>query len=265
VSDRIEAGWRLARTRYAGVALALEPFRAAVVELEGADPHELELGDLFLSRAAALGDARAIAAIEAGPLAGAPEWLARYKLSDAEHDEVVQRVRERLFVGTPTRPPRIVDYAGRGPLGAWVRVLLVREAASERRRAREHDPIDEEAQRALVDQSPEQLLARARYQGAFDDALRGAFAALSAEERALFRFQFGKGLTLDQIAKVLGLSRATVARRIADARGRLWRALTDALRSRLQLSQPEVDALLVEWRSKLEVSLSGLLKETHPR
>jgi RNA polymerase sigma-70 factor (ECF subfamily) len=177
----------------------------------------------------------------------------------------VQRVRERLFVAAPARGPRIAEYGGRGPLGAWVRVLLVREAASERRRARDHDPIDEDAQRALVDQSPEQLLARARYQGEFDEALRGAFAALSAEERAFFRFQFGKGLTLDQIAKVLGLSRATVARRIAEARERLWRGLTEALRVKLRLSAAEVDALLAEWRSKLEISLGALLKETRPR
>ena len=93
---------------------------------------------------------------------------------------------------------------------------------------------------------------------------RAAFTALEREDRALFRFQFGKGLTLDQMAKLLGLSRATVARRIADARERLWRALTERLRAELKLSQAEVDALLVEWRSQLEVSLSGLLRETRP-
>lgn len=264
MSDPIETGWRRARTQFPGVELALEPFRAAVRALGAADPAALELGDLFLTTAAAAGDSAAIAAIEAGPLAGAPGWLARYKLGLAELDEIVQRVRARLFVATASRPPRIAEYAGRGPLAAWVRVLLVREAATARRSERAHEPLDDEAQRGLVEQSPEQLLARARYQGAFDEALREAFATLSSEERALFRFQFGKGLTLDQIAKLLGLSRATVARRIGEARERLWRALTEALRTRLKLSRTELDQLLAEWRSKLDVSLSGLLRETRP-
>lgn len=264
MSDAVEQAFRRAHARLPAVALSLERFRAAVGALGAPNPASLELEDLFLATAAADGDAAAIAAIESGPLAGAPGWLARYKLGPAEHDDVVQRVREKLFVAGAERTPRIAEYAGRGPLAAWLRVLLVREAASERRRTRDHDPIDDDAQRRLVDQSPEQLLARARWQGAFDEALRAAFAALTSEERALFRFQFAKGLTLEQMAKLLGLSRATVGRRIADARERLWRSLTERLRSKLKLSQAEVDALLVEWRSQLDLSMSGLLRDTRP-
>lgn len=264
MSDAIEQAHRHARTRFPAIRLSVGRFRDAVAALGAPDPRALELEDLFLATAAADGDDAAIAAIEAGPLAGAPGWLARYRLGSSELDEIVQRVREKLFVAKPGDRPRIAEYAGRGPLAAWLRVLLVREAASERRRTRTHEPLDEDAQRGLIQQSPEQLLARARWQGAFDDALRAAFTALEREDRALFRFQFGKGLTLDQMAKLLGLSRATVARRIADARERLWRALTERLRAELKLSQAEVDALLVEWRSQLEVSLSGLLRETRP-
>ncbi len=262
MTDAIELAFRRAHTRYPAVVLPIERFRAAIEAQGAADPAALELVDMFLATAAAAGDARAIAAIESGPLAGAPGWLARYKLGPAELDEVVQRVREKLFVGASDHPPRIAEYAGRGPLSAWVRVVLVREAASLRRRDRDDDPADDGLPQRVVDHDPEQLLARARYRGAFDDALRTAFASLDSEERALFRFQFKKGLTLDQIAALLGLSRATVARRIAQARDRLWRALTETLRARLSLSPAEVDALLVEWRSQLEVSLSGLLHET---
>ncbi len=141
MSDPIDAAFGEARARWPGVELALEPFRAAVKEL-GVDPSAIELCDLYLARAAASGDPRAIDAIDAGPLAGAPGWLARYRLSPAELDEIVQRVRVRLFVAGPGRAPRIAEYGGRGPLGAWVRVLLVRETASERRRTRDHAPID---------------------------------------------------------------------------------------------------------------------------
>jgi hypothetical protein len=40
-------------------------------------------------------------------------------------DEVKQRLRERLLVGSITR---IVGYRGQGPLGAWLRVASVRIA-----------------------------------------------------------------------------------------------------------------------------------------
>lgn len=226
------------------------------------DVGEAHAEDLALARAAAAGDARAIAVIEALHVRQIPAFVARHKLGPAEVDELSQRVRERLFVARDGKAPKIADYAGRGPLGAWLRVLVLRMATTDRRRARRDEPLDDATTEALVEQSPEHLLARARWQGAFDEALREAFGALSTEERALFRFQFGAGMTLDQIARVMGLHRATAARKIAAAREALWTTLTRLLRERLKLGAKELQALLGEWRSKLDVSLSGLLRET---
>jgi RNA polymerase sigma-70 factor (ECF subfamily) len=258
VADMHAAGARA----HPGVALDAEGFARFVRPL-GETAEELgalHAEDLYLAAAAARGDARAVAAVEAEHLQRAPGWLARKKLAPAEVDEILQRARERLFVGKDGAPPKIAEYAGRGPLGAWLRVLVLRVEATLRRRTRAHEDLDEVTSLAVTAASPEAQLARARWQEAFDDALRAAFAALPREDRALFRFQFVKGLTLDQIATLQGVHRATVARRIAAAREQLSTDLCRLLRERLRVSQRDLDALLGEWRSKLDVSLSGLLR-----
>ncbi|MFT3769372.1 MAG: sigma factor-like helix-turn-helix DNA-binding protein [Minicystis sp.] len=245
-----------------GVTLDMDAYARFVRPLGATeeDLRALHADDLYLAAAAALGDARAVASIETHHLQRAPVWLARKKLAPAEVDEVLQQARERLFIGKDGAPPKIAEYAGRGPLDAWLRVLVLRVEATLRRRTRNHEDVDEVTSLAVTAASPEHQLARARWQEAFDGALRAAFAALAREDRALFRFQFVKGLTLDQIAALQGVHRATVARRIAAARKQLWADICRLLRERLAVSQRDLDALLGEWRSKLDVSLSGLLR-----
>ncbi|APR77281.1 putative DNA-binding regulatory protein [Minicystis rosea] len=239
----------------AAFARFVQPLAASAEALSA-----LHAADLYLVCACALGDERAVAVVETRHLARIAEILTRRRRAPAEVDEVAQRTRERLFVGRAGAPPKIAEYAGRGPLDAWLRVLVLRVDADQRRRTRPHESLDAVTTMEWTAQSPEHLLARARWQHAFDEALREAFAALTPEDRALFRFQFGKGLTLDQIAVILGAHRATVARRIAAARETLWKELTARLRARLGLAQRDLDHLLGEWRSKLDVSLSGLLR-----
>ena len=43
-------------------------------------------------------------------------------------DDTRQALREKLLVAAPGARPRIGEYAGRGPLQAWVRVAAVRAA-----------------------------------------------------------------------------------------------------------------------------------------
>ena len=43
----------------------------------------------------------------------------------AAPDELRQVLWEKLFVGRPGSPPKIADYAGRGPLLSWVRAAAV--------------------------------------------------------------------------------------------------------------------------------------------
>jgi RNA polymerase sigma-70 factor (ECF subfamily) len=265
--DVTEAVRELARTgSLAHPELTLDPATfARFIAARAATPAEIAAlvgPDLYLACACAEGDARALAIFEARHLALVPAFLARQRLARDVVDEVKQRTRDRLFVADGDRPPKITEYAGRGALDAWLRVLVVRVSANLRRQSRDHDALDEVVQAAAAGASPEHQLLRARTTQAFELALRDAFTSLSSEERALFRLQFGKGLTLDAIALVLGVHRATVARRVAAARQALFTRVLALLGERLGEGRPEIERALGEWQSKLEISLSGLLRAT---
>lgn len=212
--------------------------------------------ELFLCCAALDGDAVALRELER-LLAEIPSHVAKLKLNASEVDELTQRVRELLLVGPPRK---LLEYGGRGPLGGWLRVLVVRLATRERARAKQFEAVDQSTLHTLAAQSPEHQVARAKWQRLFDEALRAAFQSLSEEERSLFRLQFRQGLTLDELAKVLQVHRATVARRIAEARETLWRRLTEHIRGSLGAAEAEeAETLLRDYRSRLEISLSALL------
>jgi RNA polymerase sigma-70 factor (ECF subfamily) len=213
------------------------------------------VNDLDVAAKALQGDAAALRALDE-LLAAIPDWVSRLSLSASELDELTQRVRELLLVGAS---PKLKEYSGQGPLGAWLRVVTVRLATRELARTRPTESLDGATLTTLSSQSPEAQLARAKWQALFDDALKAAFAALTEEQRTLFRLQFRQGLTLDQIAKVLQVHRATVARHIAEARERLWDDLTTRLKARLGTAEnDDVETLLRDFRSRLDVSLSGL-------
>src|SRR5690242_138425 len=128
------------------LALAYDAARAAWPELEvdlasferrvqsalaaGAGPSSLYAPDLYLALACERGDARAIAAFEARYAADLARALARMKLDAAAAEEIVQSIRERLFVSQGGAAPKIATYSGRGPLGAWARALVVHAAVS---------------------------------------------------------------------------------------------------------------------------------------
>lgn len=238
--------------RHPRVKLERAVFTRHVAPLLGETP--LHAADLFLACAAVEGDTSAVTTLEHEVVAQIPAFVRKHRLEPYELDELTQRARELLLVKGKLR-----EYEGRGALGAWLRVLVLRLVSRDARRAREVETLDADTQLAVVAHSPEHQLARARWQATFDTALREAFASLTQQQRALFRFQFGEGMTLEQIATVLGLHRATAARHIAAAREVLWSKLLALLSTRLQLPDGEVEALMTEWRSELDLSSSGVL------
>jgi RNA polymerase sigma-70 factor (ECF subfamily) len=229
---------------------------------EGADIGSLHAEDLYLACACASGDARAVAAFERRYIADVPSFLARVERSPDVLDEVQQALRDILFVPRPDKPPKIAEYSGRGTLGSWLRVVTLRTHLNLRRQQRDHAPFDDEGPpAALPDESPELALLRARYDAAFQRALRDAFAALTPRDRSLFRLHFLDGLDLDRLGLVFGVHRATAARWLAAAREQLGATTLGLLRERLAVNEQELTSLMGLVRSRLEVSLRGLLRE----
>jgi RNA polymerase sigma-70 factor (ECF subfamily) len=250
-----------ARAALPGVDVPPADFaRHVAARCAGADPRKaiegLHAADLYLACACARGDARAIALLEERFLAEVPRFLAPMRLPVSAVDEVRQLVRERLLVGDP---PRIADYAGRGPLAGWLRVVALRLASDLRREgAGTKERADEPAIPAV---DPELLLVKRRYGEAFNQAFADAFAALDPEERNLFRLFYLDGLNLDRIAIVCQVSRATAGRRMLAARKRLLDGTLRLVGERLRVPPDELESLLGVVRSRLEISLPGLLAE----
>jgi RNA polymerase sigma-70 factor (ECF subfamily) len=221
--------------------------------------------DVYLAAACLAGDREALAVFDRDVVAAARGAVRSIDPNDAFIDEACQRLRTSLLVG---ERPRIADYAGRGPLRAWVGVAAVRTALMMRRsqlRAREvpvDDADDWSGALALISTgNPELDLLKRQYADAFGTALRDAVAALEPRARAVLRMSFVDALSIDEIGQVYAVHRATAARWIQKACDSVFAQTRELLAQRLSLSPTELDRVTALVQSQLDVSLSQLLPE----
>jgi RNA polymerase sigma-70 factor (ECF subfamily) len=185
----------------------------------------------------------------------------RFVSTDHSEDDLRQILYARLLVGEPGRPPKIADYQGQGFLENWLRVTAVRTFLDLRKRkdrARE-TPVDED--NVLAMPSPADLALdhlKDEYRPIVTAALLDAARALPPGERLLLRQHLSAGMTIDQLAGVLGVHRATVARRIERAREALLERVRAALAERLGLPVADVDGVIALVTSWLDVSAGRL-------
>lgn len=219
--------------------------------------------DLALVRACAAGDQAAFVEVERrfrAELAGA---LSRIGLTRPEIDEVGQTVRERLFVGKPDAPPRILEYSGKGALASWFRAVIVRAGIDLRRvrnRIAEAPSNDDEPLLTIAGATddPEIENLRARYAEPFKRALADAVRALPTDERNTLRLNVVDGLNIEQIGRIYGVHRATIARWIAHARETIASETRRLLLERLKLQPAELDSLVRLCRSRIDIGPSIL-------
>ncbi len=218
--------------------------------------------DLYLACACAAGDRAALRAFDHAFLVEVPRFIARIAPSTELADELRQTLREHLLVAAPGTRPHIADYAGRGSLGGWLRVIAVRHVHRMRRRTPENRSSDHVAADHLAASSadPETALLKARYGPELAQALRASVAELSARDRTLLKLHVIDGLSIDALCVVEGVHRSTVARWIASLRKQLLEASTRRLRAKLALDTGETESLCAALRSQLDFSLSGLLE-----
>lgn len=180
-----------------------------------------------------------------------------------QREELGQEIWEKLFVGRPGAPPKIGDYAGRGPLGGWLRVAALRAALNSLKQ-RKHErlssgrEVDEAAHPTAPD--PELAFLQSQYRDEVFQALKDALAGLPADERNVLRLYFLDGLSIDKIAAVYAVHRATAARWVTRGREALLKGTQDLLGQRFRLDQAEVASLVGLVRSQLDVTLSSLFR-----
>lgn len=229
-----------------------------------ADPdarlESLHDADLYLATALAEGDEAALKAFEADMVPQIDVALRRLRLAGGTADEVKQALRFDLLVG-PDGHRRIADYAGRGELAAWLRVSATRKALKVIRKIDREETLDE----ILLDHwpdatpGPEQKQLRSQYTAELKKAIREAFAALEVRQRNLLRQHILDELTIDDLARLYRVHRATCARWLADARADLGKLTRKRLMSALGMPTSDVDSLLRFLDSDIELSISRIL------
>lgn len=222
---------------------------------------QLHAADLYLACACAGGERPALEAFEQHILQRAVSRLGQ--ISPSNRDEVLQLLRQRLLLSRGDQPPRIADYSGRGPLLAWVRIIAVRIAVKLAGQEGQEEPFEEPPEalsRMLTPSDPERELLREDSRQALTEALRKSMKNLSERERTLLRLHHLYGLTMDRLSVMYGESRSGIARRVVQARERLLKLTRSELALKLQLTASELESLVKQAQSQLDLSLVQLME-----
>jgi RNA polymerase sigma-70 factor (ECF subfamily) len=234
---------------------------ARVIDDPGMQLDELRDSDLYLAFALANGDAAAVRAFEESLVPQIDVALRRLRLAGGTNDEVKQALRVELLAGPDAK---IVDYAGRGDLAAWLRISATRKALKIVKRADREETLDE----ILLDHwpggpgggaDPARKHMRTTYTAQLKKAIREAFAALEVRQRNLLRQHILDELTIDDLAKLYRVHRATCARWLADARADLGKQTRKRLVTALGTPGEELESLLRFLDSDIELSISRIL------
>jgi RNA polymerase sigma-70 factor, ECF subfamily len=246
------------------------PFDAFVAYLRDRLPAQVPLAlalrqvhaaDLYLACACARGDVRAFAAFDDRCMRPLDGVLRKMGIAADVIADVKQEIRNLVLIGDG-KAPKIIEFAGRGDLRSWVRVMAVRWALQRQSRARREQPVDDDRllDRLVGSSNPEldhaKGLYRREFKRAFDEALR----TLPARDLVLLRQHHVDGLTIDELAALYRVHRSTAARLLARARLRMFEATRAHMMAQLRVQPHEFDSILRMIRSNIEISLCGALR-----
>jgi RNA polymerase sigma-70 factor (ECF subfamily) len=214
------------------------------------------IDELAMADLAAAGDSAAIAKLERQCATTLAAVTRRFAIPGHGADDLLQTLRTKLYVP----PAALALYNGQGSLDSWLRVIATRlfiDLTRRKDRAREL-PADGELE--LVAASDLSLDAvKAEYRDAVAAALVDAVRALEPGDRHLLRQHLVSNLTIDQLGTVLGIHRATAARRLSRARDDLAAKTRELLGARLRLDERELSDMLGLVMSNLDISIGKLL------
>jgi RNA polymerase sigma-70 factor (ECF subfamily) len=212
---------------------------------------------VFLAMACAAGDPVALRRFDEEFLSQVEGHVARFQLPHDVVDDIRQRVRVKLLVGSP---PGIGGYGGRGPLGAWLRVTAVRVAIDASAVAPDVAPYADLLEVVALDASPELETTRILYRERLRAALEDSLGALCARDRTLLRFHVVEGLNIDAIAAIYRVHRATAARWLVAIRGRVFEDLRQRIKLAWNPSRSELRSLIWILRDQIHITAQRVLR-----
>ncbi|MGN6104681.1 MAG: sigma-70 family RNA polymerase sigma factor, partial [Kofleriaceae bacterium] len=247
-----------------------EAYLAARVEGAALDAEALRglcVADLWLACGISRGDPAALRVFE-HCLRDVDGAIAHLDGGSALVEDVRLAVRERVLGASAGGQAKIADYRGRGELRGWLRVVAVREALQvlrRRRRETSHDAdgggaADRDGRLAaqLDRDAPLDELTTAE-RDVYREAFAAALATLTPRERNLLRQQYVYGATVDELATLYGVHRATVARWIARVRDVLLRRTRRGVGEALRLAGDALDSVMGRIANHLDYSLRHTL------
>jgi RNA polymerase sigma-70 factor, ECF subfamily len=261
--ERAQAAWERGRAGNPTLALDQATFAAHLAKLAGGDAaiiDGLALEDVFLVCACLAGLQGAIEELHRRHGEHIRSALAGY-VSASDAAELQQQLMNSLVVGAPGSPPKLASYGGRAPLERWLRVTSQRAALmwmrSGKAEARARQGAAAEPRSTT---HPEVAYMKDRYREAFEHALEQALGRVSERDRALLRLHVVSGLSVERVGKMFGVSQPTASRWLAQAREALLADVKATLQAQFGAESQEIASLAGLVASRLDLSLSQLLK-----
>lgn len=223
----------------------------------------LHVADLYLAFGCGLGKGEFIQALERVHGAALRRGLGAPSPAHGT-DDFMQTLREKLFVGGGS--PKILEYAGRGPLGIWLTVVAKRTFLDQVRGAQRTQDRELAHGREAIARierrlhAPELAYLKEKYRAEFKTAFAEAIADLDSRGRTILRLSLVQQLTHAQIASAYGVHRVTVSRWMEDARARILDGTRSRLSTRLNVEHSELTSILRLIESRMDVSLSRVLE-----
>ncbi len=253
--DEAQAAWPEITVDKAAVV------EAFVAKLAGEEPPAItsaNVAELYLAVGCARGNEQAIKVFDRDYLSVVAQALGGMRLPAATVDDVRSIVRDKLLLADGDKPARILDYAGRGRLRGLIQVSASRAAIDRIRHEQREAELPADAQLAAAG-NLELSLIKAQYREAFVAGFTTAVGTLPRRDRNLLRLHLLGGVTLEQLAQMYGVHRATVVRWLATARAALFDATRDHVATKLGAPDDELDQMFELVRSRVELSVERLL------
>jgi len=253
--------WEVGRAAWPQVELPPAELARYLAD-RGVEEPSAHAADLYLACACMLAIHAALRAFEERVLSQAPQWVRRFDTSPAFAADLASRLREKLLVSMPERPAKSREYSGRGPFVAWVRMVAVRTAIDLVRSTSGRAAVNVELPSQLAAQAddPELQYLKQRYQPLFKAAIAAGLSTLDSEQRSLLRLSLLDRLSFEQIAVLLGSSKATVSRRMNAVREQILARVKQELQAGLGVDTAEFHSLVGVVHSELEISIESQLR-----
>lgn len=267
----VTRAWQRARSAHPQLRIdEVEWMTFAGARIQAADPGaELErrhVEDLYLALGCARGDRTALTTLEDATMPVVLRGLGNLASDDGRR-EALQMLREQMLVADDG-PPGISAYDGRAPLAIWLRVCAARIGIRLAAREQRNESLDDDQLDQLAPGVPDPELSylQQHYGAQFRAAFNDAVASLAPRERNLLRHSVIDGLSIDQIAAIYHVHRATAARQLKQTRVTLIATTREHMRIALGIGETELDSIFRVLVSMADMTLREVLRpRAYPR